>query len=124
LDAFLELLPESLSTDIQTKICEWCEGSEASIEEPYQFGEHKSTNLRGEVDGNLINNNQKEGHTHCQMPSQHSQPSHTLVSMSYSVCQCVERSYHFGIETKVDGYMGQTIQKRSLNTNSVYRRPL
>jgi len=26
-----------LSTDIQTKICEGCEGSEASSEEAYQF---------------------------------------------------------------------------------------
>jgi hypothetical protein len=41
----------------------------------YQFGEHKSTNSRGEIDGNLINNNQKEGYTHCQKPSQLSQPS-------------------------------------------------
>ena len=52
----------NLSTDIQTKICEGCEGSEASTEEAYQFDEHKSSNLRGEIEYN----NQKEGHTHCQ----------------------------------------------------------
>jgi hypothetical protein len=47
------------------KICEGCEGSEASTEEVYQFNEHESSNLREEIDGSLIINNQKEEHTHC-----------------------------------------------------------
>jgi len=65
----------SLSTYIQTKICEGCEGSEGSTEEPYQFAGHKSSDLRGEIDGNLINYNQKDGYAHPQKPSQPSQPS-------------------------------------------------
>jgi hypothetical protein len=65
----------NLSTDIQTKICEGCEGSEASTEEVYQFDEHKSANLRGEIVGNSVYNNQKEERDHPQKPSQPSQPS-------------------------------------------------
>ncbi|MFZ0224117.1 MAG: hypothetical protein WAM42_20745, partial [Candidatus Nitrosopolaris sp.] len=65
----------NLSTDIQTKICEGCEGSEASIEEDYKFGEHKTSHLREDVEANLINNNQREEGVHPQKPSQPSQPS-------------------------------------------------
>ena len=50
----------NLSTDIQTKICEGCEGSEASIERAYQLNEHRDNNLRGEVVGNSVYNNQNE----------------------------------------------------------------
>ncbi|MGC2575451.1 MAG: hypothetical protein WA364_28420, partial [Candidatus Nitrosopolaris sp.] len=61
----------NLSTDIQTKICEGCEGSEASIEEAYQFDEHKSSNLRGEIEANLVNSNQKEEGVYPQKPIRH-----------------------------------------------------
>jgi hypothetical protein len=54
-----------------TEISEGCEGSEASTpEEPYRFEENKDCNLRGEIDGNLTNNNQKEGD--CILRSLHS----------------------------------------------------
>jgi len=66
-----------------------------SIEETYQFHEHKSSNLRGKVDGNLINNNQKDEDDHLQKPSQTSQPSHTLVSNVIFVYVSVERSLPF-----------------------------
>jgi len=65
----------NLPTEIQSKICEGCEGSEASTEEPYRFEENKGSNLRGEIDGNLTNNNQKKEGVHPQKPSQPSQPS-------------------------------------------------
>jgi hypothetical protein len=39
---------------LQTKICEGCEGSEGSTEEPYRFEENKGSILRGEIDGNII----------------------------------------------------------------------
>ena len=75
----------NLSTDIQTKICEGCEGSEGSTEETHQFDEHKSSNLRGEVDGDLIKYNQKEGYTDPQKPSQPSQPSQPRLDTSKKV---------------------------------------
>jgi len=59
---------------LKTKnICEGCEGSEASTEETYQFNENRGNNLRGEIDGNLTNNNQKEEGTQPQKPSHLSQ---------------------------------------------------
>jgi hypothetical protein len=42
------------------QVCEWCEGSEVSIEEAYQFDKHKTSHLREEIEGNLINNYQIE----------------------------------------------------------------
>jgi len=36
------------------------EGSEVSIEETYQFDKHKTSHLREEIEGNLINNYQIE----------------------------------------------------------------
>jgi hypothetical protein len=38
-------------------MCEGCEGSEASTEGTYQFGEHKTSGLREEIEENLIHNN-------------------------------------------------------------------
>jgi hypothetical protein len=60
---------------LKTKICERCEGSEASTEETYQFNEN--SNLRGEIDGNLTNNNQKE------LKSLHSVHAFTPITDTY-----------------------------------------
>jgi hypothetical protein len=46
--------------------------SEASTEEPYRF---EDGNLRGEIDGNLTNNNQKKEDVLGQKPSHPSHPS-------------------------------------------------
>ncbi|HYA82844.1 MAG TPA: hypothetical protein VEH06_05260 [Candidatus Bathyarchaeia archaeon] len=51
---------------LKTKICERCEGSEASI---------NSMNIKKVIyqgiDGDLINNDNEEKYTHPQKPSQH-----------------------------------------------------
>jgi hypothetical protein len=57
----------------RTNICEGCEGSEASTEKTYQ---HSDSNLRREMDDNLLNYKLKERHTHPRKPSQPSQASH------------------------------------------------
>jgi hypothetical protein len=58
---------------LKTKICEGCEGSEASTQGTYQFGKHKNTNSRGEIDENLMNSNQIQGKVLPKKPSHLSQ---------------------------------------------------